>query len=378
MARIKVKLTEMKNADVQFISLVTAGANRIPFRVIKSLKESEMSVDLSSIRRMKSDKPVPTIVGVVVKADDAQLPFIAEAVKAAGLVEDKVSKYEDGTVMFAQGEVPAEGEGIMVRLSDKLLVVLKNADDQADVMTEASAMSEALQAEGFYHGGDVAQKAYAEIVSKAMKSEDGAKVLKQAGEQFTAYMGALAQLVPAKVAELDDGIGGAIQKAEAKKAEDAAAAEAAKKAEDEAKESAAKKAKAKPAEGSAEEEASETAAQEAAEESAAGGDDGDDDNKGKGKNAKKMDELLAAVAALTETVTAMKADIGTVKDSQSKLEGQVADAAQKAEKANKAVDTTVVASAAKGDDEPHGRRAAKSDEDPRSGFFDTAFLPKRK
>jgi hypothetical protein len=45
--KIRKKLTEMRNADVRFISLVDRAASRIPFRVLK--RDQEETVDLAKI-----------------------------------------------------------------------------------------------------------------------------------------------------------------------------------------------------------------------------------------------------------------------------------------------------------------------------------------
>lgn len=47
--KIKTIAKEMKDADVRFISLVKRGANRLPFRIIKSTKDSDM-LDLTTLR----------------------------------------------------------------------------------------------------------------------------------------------------------------------------------------------------------------------------------------------------------------------------------------------------------------------------------------
>lgn len=47
--KIKTTAKELKNADVRFISLVKRGANRLPFRILKSEGESQM-IDLTTLR----------------------------------------------------------------------------------------------------------------------------------------------------------------------------------------------------------------------------------------------------------------------------------------------------------------------------------------
>ena len=47
--KIKTIARELKNADVRFISLVSRGANRIPFRILKTDKGENQMIDLSAL-----------------------------------------------------------------------------------------------------------------------------------------------------------------------------------------------------------------------------------------------------------------------------------------------------------------------------------------
>ena len=64
--KVKTTMRQMKNAKVNFISLVTRGANRIPFRVLKSQGEDNM-LDLTQLRHVfKGEAPAqskPTGLG---------------------------------------------------------------------------------------------------------------------------------------------------------------------------------------------------------------------------------------------------------------------------------------------------------------------------
>ncbi|WP_313561708.1 hypothetical protein [Diaphorobacter nitroreducens] len=48
--KIKAIAKELKNADVRFISLVSRGSNRIPFRILKADKGESQMIDLSALR----------------------------------------------------------------------------------------------------------------------------------------------------------------------------------------------------------------------------------------------------------------------------------------------------------------------------------------
>ena len=47
--KIKATAKELKNADVRFISLVKRGANRIPFRILKTDNGANQMIDLASL-----------------------------------------------------------------------------------------------------------------------------------------------------------------------------------------------------------------------------------------------------------------------------------------------------------------------------------------
>lgn len=55
--KVKATAKELKNADVRFISLVKRGANRIPFRILKTDKGGNQMIDLASLSPvLKGDK----------------------------------------------------------------------------------------------------------------------------------------------------------------------------------------------------------------------------------------------------------------------------------------------------------------------------------
>ena len=59
--KIKTIARELKNADVRFISLVSRGANRIPFRILKKSSEGEnQMIDLTTLRPVLKGEKIQT------------------------------------------------------------------------------------------------------------------------------------------------------------------------------------------------------------------------------------------------------------------------------------------------------------------------------
>ncbi|MBH2009147.1 MAG: hypothetical protein I8H71_05550 [Xanthomonadaceae bacterium] len=77
--KIKTIARELKNADVRFISLVSRGANRIPFRILKKSSEGESQmIDLTTLR--------PVLKGEKIQAPTkkaANLPGFAQILGAS-------------------------------------------------------------------------------------------------------------------------------------------------------------------------------------------------------------------------------------------------------------------------------------------------------
>ncbi len=57
--KVKTTMRQMKNAKVSFISLVTCGANRIPFRILKSDSGENSMLDLSKMRHVLKGEAAP-------------------------------------------------------------------------------------------------------------------------------------------------------------------------------------------------------------------------------------------------------------------------------------------------------------------------------
>lgn len=387
---ITVKLKELRDADVHFVSLVDRAASRIPFRVTK--QENDMGIDLSSFQRtMKRDtttkNDTPAVQAVVVEfRDDAYQTQVQTVLKANGFAVDKVTKNDDGTVMYAQAEGSVD-EGQIVRVSQDMLVVAKGFDSAK--LSEATGFSPDVAVEGYFPGMDIAVAG----MGKALNTGLVAKAdVQKTVQLFGQYVQGLATL-PAPVFKAD----AEIQALTPAKKGDILDIEALLKAApmgsdgtDWAKmstvdkiswmlQSFTTKADGCP-KGMNPFEWNKMTPEEKA---AAQAKDNDPDD------AKKAELAAAAAKAakndapdVTATITAaLAAALAPVTDGMkvmtSKLEAQqtaIDEIARKSETAIKAVKGTVAAAPLAGDLPGEGHQVQKQDSDPRTGCFDTAFI----
>ena len=71
--KIKATAKELKNADVRFISLVKRGANRIPFRILKTNKGENQMIDLTTLRPVLKGEKIEAPVKKAYSPNFAQI-----------------------------------------------------------------------------------------------------------------------------------------------------------------------------------------------------------------------------------------------------------------------------------------------------------------
>jgi hypothetical protein len=123
MRKVKVKLRELRNADVRYISIVDKAASRIAFRVLKSDEEKNMAgIDLSNLLSRKSEKVAPRVCEVIVLKQETEevTTAVQHSIADAGFKTNTATKSEEEIVRYHQ--VDPNGEAVLVRLSDNLMV----------------------------------------------------------------------------------------------------------------------------------------------------------------------------------------------------------------------------------------------------------------
>lgn len=360
-------------------------------------------IDLSKpLKILKGEKPQaasPEVVGVVVfdQGDEAVMAEVRKSLTDHGFAVDTVTKNEDGTVLFSAGAVDAE-DATIVRLSEDMAVVVKGFSSYNQSLSESTNFSEVMAAQGYYQGVRTACDALVytmqNVLQKAESSTDAATKVNSILSSFSTYVGTMTKGLPVAAFKADLSVSEVVKSAKEKakdmpadkvpegadpkewakmsdeqKAEWKAKAKAKKDEEDAAAAAAASKSEGEQGKGdtqpAAEGEKAPAAEGAAPAEKSEQSDDG-------------LKAVLAQLGELSKAVQGVAGEVGEVAKAQKSLEGRVDEIARKADNAAQAVKTTVVAGAGAGDEPAKGAPVKKSDTDPRSGCFDTAFLPKRR
>jgi hypothetical protein len=249
MAKKIIEATKLENATVGFISLVERGANRIPFRIMKSDNQESGMIDLGKILKMDGKKTkkeeTPTVVGLVVEKSD-NFEEVKAAIVASGFSVDTAVENEDGTVIFKQEEYDLD-KCLVVKMSDELVVVMKGFQPWA---TDGLSFTETVKSVGFFPSVSIAMDALRDTMYGVLvEAPDGGgpeviAKMESVLKEFSSYVIDQAKNIPSAVFKCDKALKSMDKKKKMTDEEIAAmeaAKEKAKKEEEAAQEAAAAK-----------------------------------------------------------------------------------------------------------------------------------------
>lgn len=236
MPKLKIAATKMTDAKVSFISLVERGANRIPFKIVKQEKQmagATKGLDLGSLFARKADKPKIEVVGVVTLKGEG-FDSVKGQIEEAGFAVGESLDMEDNSVVFKQVD-SAEGEGVVVRLSEHVALVTKGFSPyNMDLSEDGTSFADKCKAQGFYPGVRSAMEVASESVMTLAYNQaspgEATKAISKLMDEVKAYVVSLASALPQKAFKLEevfpeepetpngDGVESDVEKAEKAKA----------------------------------------------------------------------------------------------------------------------------------------------------------------
>jgi hypothetical protein len=374
---VKKVITEMTDANVGYISLVKRGANKIPFRVLKSEEGGNLMINLNGLstaisRVLKGEAQAvstgPVIVGVATAAKvGPELEAVRKSLEDNGFKVDAMETGEDGTTVFRQ-ETPVEGgEYQLVKLSADVALVMKSFAPYSDEVS--SDFVTAVKAQGFYDSVRTATSVFTDTLYTLLyNSSSPTDAVGDATKLFTdfqTYVTGLINGLPSQAFKMEAEVAKAltlIQKTEEPVVEPAKVEEGEKPAAPEAP--AVPEVPAAPEAPAVEPVVEPVTAPAPVAEAVV-------------KSEGGLEEILKSLTSLTALVQKTAEGQATLVETQKELGGRVDEIARKSESAVTAVNGLVAAPPA-GGDTPSGQLVQKTENpDPRTGMFDTAMIPRQ-
>lgn len=208
MSKVTIDAAEIVDARTDIISLVKRGANRLPFRVIKS--EEEDMLDLFKAGRIifgKSEKK-PEVVAVMFGTEpDADL--LAKTFATAGLDPAKLTKSEaDEVITFAKSDVEKAQGTVLVKSGDAVVAVsglAKSFDSWGGSSDFVSAIRANTFYPSIYSSQDVFTSCIYSIMSNSNSPDEAASRVAACADDYKNYIVMLTANLPASAFHLDHG-----------------------------------------------------------------------------------------------------------------------------------------------------------------------------
>jgi len=220
MSKQQLNATELVNTEVNFVSLVKRGANRIPFRITK---EDQNMIDLHKIGRaiFKMAEPKLDVIGAIVQKS-ADIDKVNAVLKSAGLDPETLVKSEhDGVVTLTKADNLESGS--VLKVSDEVALVvntdLKKTFNGIDL--GSWSFGEVLATEGYFVGVctavDVLKSTVANILMEATSAAEAASAVGKASDEMKAYLVTLTGGLPVQAfkADAEFAKAGSLEKADA-------------------------------------------------------------------------------------------------------------------------------------------------------------------
>ena len=201
------------NADVAYISLVEAGANRAPFKITKAEKgptseETETMFNMGGMTFFKKTTVTPLVAAIVVNKG-ADLDAAKARIEAAGFSVEKMEEHEDAW-FFAQVEETFDKESMLImKFDDDICVMVAKVNKTfMDLNFDSASFDEVFAQEAFFPSTRLATEILAStignIMSKADEGSDAVSDVANAVDEFRDFITGMISDIPVDAFKLED------------------------------------------------------------------------------------------------------------------------------------------------------------------------------
>lgn len=203
--KVVLKVNELQEMDVSFISLVKNAANRAPFKILKSAEGKTLDLKkLFSLKKEESDE-APELVAIITKADCSEA--ISTILKGEGVALVDTVDMADGLVMLPLKDGVDVENSVVLKMSDDIAAVVAGIEKSFYNWPDSGDFSTNIQKAGFYPGVRVATDVLMDTLYNALetveKGESPTEAVTDILKQFTDYVTSLATEIPTSAFKLE-------------------------------------------------------------------------------------------------------------------------------------------------------------------------------
>lgn len=194
--KITVKANELTEVGISAISLVKHGANRSPFKILKSNKDGNMHLNLKTLFSKKEKTDEPRVLLVVVPTAKAEA--VSAALKNEGQDVVKTEDLEGATTLHLVDE---DNENTLIfKMSDDLAIGVTGISKSFNSWPEGKNFVQDMSASGFYPGARLATDVFMDTLHTVMYKAEAGKVpvakIAKLTEDFSGYIQKLTGELP--------------------------------------------------------------------------------------------------------------------------------------------------------------------------------------
>lgn len=210
---IELKANELSETSVSFISLVDRGANRTPFRIIKSEnpEDNQMKkLDLSNVQNLmrkasEVQKNEVEIVAIATSLTGEGLATLKADLKVEGIVVGKALKSDDTNLLIVDTEADLE-DSTTLQLTETVALVVKGFDPY--ISAGDSSFTDAVTGRTFFAGvSDACYVLNDMLISNLYDMNSKDEIAKRASDlidDFKGYVSNLVYQLPQKAFKIAD------------------------------------------------------------------------------------------------------------------------------------------------------------------------------
>lgn len=207
---VELEVEEMKDAHVNFISLVKRGAMRVPFRILKSEDESMFNLTRLWTKKSEVVGTTPELIAVVLQKG-CDVAEYTSALAGMGVVVKKHEVHE-GTgsdVLIIKDDYDPE-QSLTLKFSDNVGAVVSNVKKGFCSWGDSTDFMDNMKTSGYFPGMRMAMEALGDTIYACMyeagEGEEGSPVaaVSKALDDFSAYVKQLTAEVPVVAFKMDN------------------------------------------------------------------------------------------------------------------------------------------------------------------------------
>ena len=203
--KVIIQARELSDMDVNIISLVKRGANRIPFRIVKSDGESTMNI--SNLFVWKQE-PQPAALVAVVLAKTADQEAYTKALEKGGFDVDHVTEGEEGTITLMFTKSDEMEDAVALKISDEVALIIVGVEKGLLAFPDSNSFIENITKAGFAPSYRIANEILTETVGNIIFSEGDAEETKTAVSKaisdFGGYIEAILSTIPVQAFKAEE------------------------------------------------------------------------------------------------------------------------------------------------------------------------------